>query len=246
MTTMLPIALVLLAAVTPAAPNAIETRTAQVTVQIDGAKPNGKAWDAWGGAPDPALCVVTNLGTRCYPGGTSVAGITSPQCSDTFTCRFAVEVPASGPFDLAVVDVDAVVNDAVGSGSCDVGHSCRLGYSDAVDAVTLAHASDRTASTSRSHRRRTTAMPSFHPPQSIDAASECAEAMLARGEDLASFRFGRAGGALWVSTDRTKVVGDLVLDVRGVPVYVGLTAGRASNSPVDSAPPRRSGQDPGD
>ena len=100
---------------------------ARVTVKVDDKKPNGKAWDAFGGKPDISLCVSGGGSTQCYPDGGSVLEIMEPQCRDTFRCTFSgVKVP-KGSFTLTVVDVDFAANDRVGSASCKKGGSCSGG-----------------------------------------------------------------------------------------------------------------------
>jgi len=101
-------------------------RSVTISVEVDATKSNGKAWDAAGGAPDIALCVTTAGGTVCAPDGTSIGGVTRPQCRDAFQCAFTME-DAGDEFRIDVVDVDLAVNDPIGSGSCRRGATCRLG-----------------------------------------------------------------------------------------------------------------------
>ena len=101
--------------------------SATVSVTVNERKPNGKAWDAFGGQPDIALCVSGGGSTQCYPGGGSVIGVMDPKCRDTFRCTFSgVKVP-KGTFSLTVVDVDLAANDTIGQASCKKGSSCTAG-----------------------------------------------------------------------------------------------------------------------
>jgi hypothetical protein len=101
--------------------------SATVFVTVNERKPNGKAWDAFGGQPDIALCVSGGGSTQCYPGGGSVIGVMDPKCRDSLRCTFSgVKVP-KGTFSLTVVDVDLAVNDTVGQASCKKGSSCTAG-----------------------------------------------------------------------------------------------------------------------
>ena len=100
---------------------------ATVSVTVNDRKPNGKAWDAFGGQPDISLCVSGGGGTQCYPDGTGVIEVMDPQCRDSFRCTFrGVKVP-KGSFTLTVVDVDFAANDEVGSATCRKGGSCSGG-----------------------------------------------------------------------------------------------------------------------
>jgi len=93
-------------------------RTVTIEVTVDAHKPNGAAWDAFGGAPDVALCTNSALGQRCYGGGGLVAGpgqFSRGRCQDAFNCTFTVEVPTSGPIGLTIYDVDVSSHDTVGA-----------------------------------------------------------------------------------------------------------------------------------
>ena len=92
-----------------------------VRVEVQPTKPGGKPWDAFGGAPDLALCVRTELGQRCYPDGHSPSQILRPVCRDALSCSFEVTVPRQGSCRLVVVDVDVMVNDVVGEAPCSEG-----------------------------------------------------------------------------------------------------------------------------
>jgi len=114
------------AAAAPAKSGGGMTR-ATVTVKVQKTKSNGKAWDAFGGEPDIAICVSSDSGTKCYPDGDSEMGILEPKCRDTFRCTFrGVKVP-TGEFEISVMDVDMAANDSVGSAYCSKGKSCSAG-----------------------------------------------------------------------------------------------------------------------
>ena len=120
------------AAAVPARAEAVPARaamgsTATISVKINDRKPNGKAWDAFGGQPDISICVSGGGSTQCYPDGGSVLEIMEPQCRDSFRCTFSgVKVP-DGSFTVTVVDVDFAANDRAGSASCKKGGSCSGG-----------------------------------------------------------------------------------------------------------------------
>jgi hypothetical protein len=98
-----------------------------VKVKVKQTKVNGKAWDAFGGAPDIALCIDGSGGMKCYPDGDSPRKIAAPQCRDAYTCTFRkVKIP-SGEFEVIVVDVDAMANDIIGEEDCRGSGKCRVG-----------------------------------------------------------------------------------------------------------------------
>jgi len=98
-----------------------------VKVKVKQSKVNGKAWDAFGGAPDIALCIDSSDGMKCYPDGASPRKIENPECRDAFTCTFRnVRIP-SGEFEVIVVDVDAMANDIIGEEDCTAPGKCRVG-----------------------------------------------------------------------------------------------------------------------
>jgi hypothetical protein len=97
--------------------------TANVT--LDAKKSNGKAWDAFGGMPDVGLCYTAGGRKVCTPGGgSSIEGGTPAHCQDSLTCSFQIDAAATS---IEVVDIDMSSNDAVGSGPCPPGNTCRLG-----------------------------------------------------------------------------------------------------------------------
>ena len=98
-----------------------------VTVKLQEKKANGKAWDAFGGGPDVAICVKTPKGKKCYPDGNDTMEILEPQCRDAFTCTFT-DVYIEAPYEITVVDVDLAANDMAGTGPCD--GKCTLGLAE--------------------------------------------------------------------------------------------------------------------
>lgn len=94
------------------------SRTVTITVAVDAHKPKGVAWDAFGGAPDVALCTNSALGQRCYGSSGLVAEpgqFSRGQCQDAFSCTFIVEVPSSGPIGVTIYDVDLGNHDTIGA-----------------------------------------------------------------------------------------------------------------------------------
>jgi hypothetical protein len=99
-----------------------------VNVVVASKKPNGKAWDAFGGLPDIAMCVMTAKGKVCVPGGDHIEPGVPAHCQDSLMCTFTLNVPTNGnSLMIELVDVDMAENDAIGSGTCNVGATCRLG-----------------------------------------------------------------------------------------------------------------------
>ena len=98
-----------------------------VKVKVKQSKVNGKAWDAFGGAPDIALCIDGSSGMKCYPSGDSPRKVREPHCRDAFSCTFRnVKIP-SGEFEVIVIDIDAMANDIVGEEDCTAPGKCRVG-----------------------------------------------------------------------------------------------------------------------
>ena len=102
-------------------------KRATVTVKIQKTKSDGRAWDAFGGEPDIAICVEGDSGTKCYPDGDSEMGILEPQCRDAFRCTFRGVMVPSGEFEISVMDVDLAANDSIGSANCKKGKTCTAG-----------------------------------------------------------------------------------------------------------------------
>jgi hypothetical protein len=84
-----------------------------ITVQVDSTKPGGEAWDAFGGAPDIALCTTSSGGAGC-----AVAEGTTARCQDQFACSFPMSLPAS--FSASFWDLDVANDDLIGS--CFIDH----------------------------------------------------------------------------------------------------------------------------
>lgn len=97
----------------------IAVRTVTLGINVAPHKPTGEAWDAFGGAPDIAICINSALGQRCFAAGNGVYASPSQfgrgRCQDAFACSFVVAVPATGPFSLSIYDVDLSQHDLVGS-----------------------------------------------------------------------------------------------------------------------------------
>ncbi len=98
-----------------------------ISVTVQKTKANGKAWDAFGGAPDLSICVKTGHGIKCYPDGDSPMGIIKPACRDSFKCSFSNVYLGRGVVEITVVDVDIAANDTVGKGQCQRGKTCTIG-----------------------------------------------------------------------------------------------------------------------
>lgn len=87
-----------------------------LSVTVSSRKPSGEAWDAFGGAPDIALCTNSALGQRCISGSgvTTSAAFSRGRCQDAFSCVFVVTVPVEGPFSVSIYDVDVSEHDTIG------------------------------------------------------------------------------------------------------------------------------------
>lgn len=97
----------------------VGARNVTVGINVSTHKPNGDAWDAFGGAPDIALCVSSAFGTQCYAAGprplASPQGFGRARCQDAFSCSFTFPVPTTGPFSIVIYDVDVASHDQIGS-----------------------------------------------------------------------------------------------------------------------------------
>ncbi len=97
----------------------IPLRVVTLGINVAPHKPSGEAWDAFGGAPDIAICINSALGQRCYAAGNgayaSPSAFGRSRCPDAFACSFVVAVPATGPFSLSIYDVDLSAHDLIGS-----------------------------------------------------------------------------------------------------------------------------------
>lgn len=98
-----------------------------ITVKVEHHKANGKYWDNFKGKPDLAICLSNSLtGTLCLPEGDRIDNVLSSQCPDSYQCKFSVRVPDQ-TFKFSVVDVDAALNDPIGTGHCGIGQTCQVG-----------------------------------------------------------------------------------------------------------------------
>lgn len=97
----------------------IPLRVVTLGINVATHKPSGDAWDAFGGAPDIAICINSALGQRCYAAGNgayaSPSAFGRSRCPDAFACTFVVGVPSTGPFSLSIYDVDLSAHDLIGS-----------------------------------------------------------------------------------------------------------------------------------
>lgn len=97
----------------------IPLRVVTLGINVAPHKPSGDAWDAFGGAPDIAICINSALGQRCFAAGNGACASPSAfgrsRCPDAFACNFMVAVPATGPFSLSIYDVDLSEHDLIGS-----------------------------------------------------------------------------------------------------------------------------------
>lgn len=90
------------------------TRWFEFDVQVASKKNNGKAWDAFGGAPDLAACfVIDGNPMQCVPKGDSLGTVPSPKCKDAFACTFRVKTQPGVEVTMDFVDVDASDNDLI-------------------------------------------------------------------------------------------------------------------------------------
>lgn len=105
----------------------------RVAVTVGPRKLDGRAWDAFGGAPDVAVCLTVGGQRYCEPGGgASVAGGTPVPCQDALTCSFeipegALPVDEGSSVSVEVIDVDLSQNDPIGAGDCTIGSPCTIG-----------------------------------------------------------------------------------------------------------------------
>lgn len=107
-------------------------------------KVTGEGWDALGGNPDLAACMlIGDQSIGCVPDGTQWQGITQPKCPDAFKCPFWVRTYRGATVSVHLVDVDAADNDFVGTctfsagedrGVCSGQADIRLTYVPAKDA----------------------------------------------------------------------------------------------------------------
>ena len=86
----------------------IPTRNWTFTVSVDSRKPAGSAWDAFGGAPDIAMCTSSSAGGQCQMIEGAVA-----RCQDAFNCRFTMALPLQ--FSVSIWDLDVASDDLIGN-----------------------------------------------------------------------------------------------------------------------------------
>jgi len=99
-----------------------------IDVEVERTKSNNKSWDILDGAPDLGICLSNEtFGTVCFPNGSSTGNILESNCPDSYRCKFSVSVPEDADFKISVVDVDAVLNDPIGTGLCHKGMTCEIG-----------------------------------------------------------------------------------------------------------------------
>ncbi len=110
---------VMLGAFTTDANAQIGLRVITLGINVTPHKPSGEAWDAFGGAPDIAICTNSALGQRCFAAGNNYLPSPSQfgrsRCPDAFACTFIIAVPATGPFSLSIFDVDLSAHDLIGA-----------------------------------------------------------------------------------------------------------------------------------
>lgn len=106
------VALAGLAAAT-AARAQVPVRTWAISVQVNSTKPDGAAWDAFGGAPDIGLCTASSGGSGCAMTEGSAA-----RCQDAFGCTFSLSLPET--FSASLWDLDVAADDLIGT--CFIDH----------------------------------------------------------------------------------------------------------------------------
>jgi len=81
----------------------------KVRVVLPRTKPNGKAWDAMGGKPDPYV-VINDQSFHAF------------RCEDSFTCNFFTT--HTGRMFIEVWDADINQDDFAGAAECRPGYKC--------------------------------------------------------------------------------------------------------------------------
>ena len=117
----------------------VPVRTWTLTVSVDSTKPNGAAWDAFGGAPDIAVCSGSSAGTQCN----MVAG-SQARCQDSFACRYSMTLPTT--FSITVWDLDVSADDIIGTCYIDHPGSYRCGSATLTVRCSLADREDKQGS----------------------------------------------------------------------------------------------------
>lgn len=85
-----------------------------VEVHAPSTKPDGKAWDVSGGAPDMILSVDGRL------------TYSNPNCLNRYKCTFEI-FSKSDNFYLEIYDKDMLNNDIIATGYCSTDKICSLG-----------------------------------------------------------------------------------------------------------------------
>jgi len=90
------------------APSLAESLDASAEVKVNTKRTSGASWDAFGGAPDIRVCVVTDFGTKC----------SDSLCRDSFECvARGLKVP-DDEYKLRILDVDTEQHDLIGEVAC--------------------------------------------------------------------------------------------------------------------------------
>jgi hypothetical protein len=122
---------VVLAVLAPGRPGASSRPMvdATIAIHVEPKKADGKDWDFAGGLPDIGFCLSVGETRTCYPGGKpKLAGGSKAVCQDALECTTTVQIPADArEIVVEVIDIDIAANDVIGSGTCRVGETCRIG-----------------------------------------------------------------------------------------------------------------------
>ena len=107
------ISIVLLLSLALTTPTAEAQRShSTIKVIFNRTKNNGKAWDVWGGQPDPYI-VIDGYSFLAYG------------CMDTYACTFVTN--KKGVLTIDVWDADAKNDDYAGTVTCRPGYRCTTG-----------------------------------------------------------------------------------------------------------------------
>lgn len=98
-----------------------------IDVEVQTNKASGKNWDILKGSPDIAICITNPQGTICYPEGSDDEVIIDSECPNAFQCSFKDVVTGQENVKISIIDVDAINNDTIGVGYCNVGETCDIG-----------------------------------------------------------------------------------------------------------------------
>jgi len=83
-----------------------------ILIDVNSTKADGKAWDAFGNAPDIVLEIE---GTR----------YSSTHCKNTYRCKMSFTSP-NKEWYLGIIDKDLGIDDLIGKGQCSVNSTCTL------------------------------------------------------------------------------------------------------------------------